>query len=94
MVALKAMFQPEGARGLQATIAIVFEEGAFTVRLADGTLEVAHGRPEPADLTLTTDPETLLGYLAGAPVPAAALSPEGDLGLLERLPKIFAFGDA
>ena len=67
---------------------------AFTVRLADGTLEVVPGRPGAADLTLATDPETLLGYLAGAPVPADALSPEGDFALLERLPTIFAFSVA
>ena len=91
MVALKAMFRPEAARGLNATIAVVFEDAAFTVRLSRGSLEVTPGRPATADLTLTTDPDTLLGYLAGAPVPAVALSPEGDLALLERLPRIFAF---
>jgi DNA-binding HxlR family transcriptional regulator len=91
MVALKAMFRPDAAEGVDATIAIVFADGAFTVRLADGSLEVSAGRPAAADLTLQTDAEMLLGYLAGAPVPAAALSPEGDLALLERLPKIFAF---
>jgi hypothetical protein len=93
MVALKAMFRPEAARGVEATIGIVFTDGAFTVRLDDGSLEVGPGRPAAADLSLETDAETLLGYLAGAPVPPAALSPEGDLVLLERLPKIFAFAD-
>ena len=76
---------------MNATIALVFEEGAFTVRLAKGSLEVTPGRPATADLTLQTDPDTLLGYLAGAPVPAAALSPEGDRALLERLREIFPF---
>jgi DNA-binding HxlR family transcriptional regulator len=93
MVALKAMFRPEAARGLDATIAVVFEEAAFTVRLAKGSLEVIPGRPATADLTLTTDPDTLLGYLAGAPGPAAALLPTGDRALLESLPAIFAFAD-
>jgi DNA-binding HxlR family transcriptional regulator len=91
MVALKAMLRPEAAKGVDAVIAVVFEDGAFTVRLADGSLEVSPGRPEHTDLALQTDPDTLLGYLAGAPVPAAALSPEGDLQLLARLPRIFAF---
>jgi DNA-binding HxlR family transcriptional regulator len=91
MVALKAMFREEAARGVEASVGIVFADGAFTVRLEDGALEVGPGRPAAADLALETDPETLLGYLAGAPVPAAALSAGGDLGLLERLPTIFAF---
>lgn len=91
MVAMKAMFRPEAAKDMEATIAIVFPDGAFTVRLADGSLEIAPGRPASGDLILKPDAETLLGYLAGAPVPPAALSPEGDLALLERLPKIFAF---
>lgn len=91
MVALKAMFRAEAAQDVEATIAIVFADGAFTVRLANGSLEVSAGMPAAPDLTLQTDAETLLGYLAGAPVPAAALSPEGDLVLLELLPVIFPF---
>jgi DNA-binding HxlR family transcriptional regulator len=91
MVALKAMFRPEAARGVEATIAIVFADGTFTVRVADGSVEVCAGMPAAPDLTLQTDAETLLGYLAGAPVPAAALLPDGDAALLERLPAIFAF---
>ncbi len=92
MVALKAFFRAEAAEGVEATIGLVFDDGAFTVRIAGASLEITPGRPEDADLTLRTDAETLLGYLTGAPVPAAALSPEGDLALLERLPAIFAFG--
>jgi DNA-binding HxlR family transcriptional regulator len=91
MVAMKAMFQPEAATGVEATIGIVFEDGAFTVRLGDGSLDVEPGRPANPDLTLKTDADTLFGYLVGAPVPAAALSPEGHLALLARLPGIFAF---
>ena len=46
--------------------------------------------PDEADLTLTaSDPDVVAGFLAGASMPAAALSPEGDLSLLKRLPAIF-----
>jgi hypothetical protein len=41
---------------------------------------------------LRTEVETLIAFLAGADVPAAALDPEGDEELLERLPRVFAFG--
>src|ERR671935_230838 len=44
------------------------------------------------DLVLRTEVETLIGFLAGADVPAVALGPEGDETLLERLPHVFAFG--
>jgi hypothetical protein len=45
-------------------------------------------RRRAVDLRIETDPETLVGFLAGAPVTVQA---EGDRELLERLPEIFAF---
>ena len=91
-VALKAFFRPEAAREVRATIGLRFEDGAFLARIDDGSLLVEPDTRDGADLVLTTEVETLIGFLAGAEVPAAALAPEGDLALLERLPEIFAFG--
>ena len=90
-VALKAFFRPEAARGLRRTVRFRFEDDSFSALIERGRLVVEPGADKGADLVLTTDPETLVGFLAGAPVPAAALAPEGDLELLDRLPQIFAF---
>jgi DNA-binding HxlR family transcriptional regulator len=90
-VALKTYFRPEAAEDVHATIALRFDDGGLTVRIDAGDLSVTARVPDEADLTLRTDPTALVGYLRGA-VPRAALSPEGDLALLKRLPAIFPFG--
>jgi DNA-binding HxlR family transcriptional regulator len=90
-VALKAFFRPEAAQDVRATIELRLEDGVYTVRLDDGRLEIAAGETETADLRLSTGTEALLGFLTGAAVPLEALSADGDLELLRRLPVIFAF---
>jgi DNA-binding HxlR family transcriptional regulator len=91
-VALKAFFRPEAAADLRAEIELRFDDGTLLARLDHGTLVVEPGSPNGADLVLETEVETLIAYLAGADVPPEALAPQGDTALLERLPRIFAFG--
>ena len=91
-VALKAFFRPEAASDLQATLELRFEDGTFLARIDRGSLLVEPDPQNGADLVVTTEVETLIGFLARADVPAAALAPEGDEALLERLPRLFAFG--
>ena len=90
-VALQAFFDPDAAKGVSGTIALTFEDGAFTVKLDRGQLGVAPGAANEADLRITTDPTTLAGYLGRRGVTPEALNAEGDLALLERLPEIFPF---
>jgi len=91
-VALKAFFRPEAAADLEAEIELRFDDGTLLARLDRGSLVVEPASPNGADLVLETEVETLIAYLAGADVPPAALAPQGDTALLERLPGIFAFG--
>jgi DNA-binding HxlR family transcriptional regulator len=91
-VALKAFFRPEAAADLEAEIELRFDDGTLLARVDHGSLVVEAGSPNGADLVLTSEVETLIAYLAGADVPPAALAPQGDAALLERLPRIFAFG--
>jgi DNA-binding HxlR family transcriptional regulator len=91
-VALKAFFRPEAAADLKAEVELRFGDGTLLARLDHGSIVVEPVSPNGADLVLTTEVETLIAYLAGADVPPAALAPEGDAALLERLPRIFAFG--
>jgi DNA-binding HxlR family transcriptional regulator len=88
-VALKAFYQPQAAKGISATIRFEVADAQFTFRLHRGRLEAIPGADGQADLTVAADPETLVAFLAGAPV---AVKAEGDAELLERLPAIFAFG--
>ena len=90
-VALKAFFRPEAAADLRAEIELRFDDGTFLARVDRGSVVVEPASRDGADLVLETDVETLIGYLAGAGVPLAALAPQGDTALLERLPEIFAF---
>jgi len=90
-VALKAFFTPEAAEGVDAALALRFDDGGLALAIRDGRLDVAVGAPEKSDLTLTAPTAaTFLAFLTGA-ADAAALSPEGDEELLARLPSIFPF---
>jgi DNA-binding HxlR family transcriptional regulator len=89
-VGLKAYFQPDAARDVHATVALRFDDGSLTICLDGGDISVTTEPSDSADLTLTApDPGLVAGYLAGRGVPDRALSPEGDLALLKRLPAIF-----
>ncbi len=87
-LALKAFFDPRAAEGLSATIGLVLDGALFTLQLDEGVLEVSPGVNGPVDLTIETDPEILIQFLAGAPV---SLRAEGDRQLLERLRALFPF---
>ncbi len=89
-VALRAFFRGQETDGLDATVELRLPGGPFTLRLADGALDVRPGAADDADLTVAADDELVIGYLAGG-VPAEALDAEGDRELLTRLPRIFAF---
>ena len=88
-LALRAFFDAEAAKGLSATIGLDLAGAQFTLRLDDGSLEVAPGAHGPVDLKVAADPELFIQFLAGAPVSVDA---EGDSELLERLPELFPLG--
>ena len=88
-IALKAFYEPQAAKSLSATVGVDLGDAQFTLRLDRGRLEITSGAVGSADLAIAAEPEALVGFLAGAPVPVHA---EGDRELLERLPAIFAFG--
>ena len=87
-VALTAFYEPEEAADVTANVAIDFGDAQFTLRLARGALDVVPGTDGRANLSISADPETLVGFLSGFPV---ALDAEGDPELLARLPRIFPF---
>jgi DNA-binding HxlR family transcriptional regulator len=88
-LALQAFFQPAAAEGLAATVALDFGEAQFTIAIAEEQLEVRPGIPGDPDLAIATDPESLIAFLAGAPVD---LEFEGSAELLSRVRACFPFG--
>ena len=64
---LALTFQPGKAAGLQAVYHFSFtgkEQKQATIRIRDGTLQVQDGHQGKADLHVTADSETWLGFLA------------------------------
>ena len=69
------------------------------IRIRDGRCTVLADHPGPADISIRTDPTTLLRVVTGNEDPVLAvlkqrLSVRGDLALAARLTKIFAVGPA
>lgn len=71
----------------------------FWIRISDGCCTRLGDRPETTDISIRTDPATLLRVVTGNEDPVLAvlkqrLSVRGDLALAARLTKIFATGPA
>ncbi|WP_328523730.1 SCP2 sterol-binding domain-containing protein [Kribbella sp. NBC_00359] len=69
------------------------------IRIRDGRCTLLADQPEAADISIRTDPATLLRVVTGNEDPVLAvlkqrLSVRGDLALAARLTKIFAVGPA
>jgi DNA-binding HxlR family transcriptional regulator len=59
VLALKTLFAPGAAAGLDASYELRFGEQSFRVRVADGELELARGNAEEPEATIESDPGTL-----------------------------------
>ena len=67
LAGLRLTFQRHRSKGLAATYHFTFtgkEQKEATVSIRDGTLEVQDGHQGEADLRVTADSETWLGFLA------------------------------
>ncbi|TCO46850.1 SCP-2 sterol transfer family protein [Kribbella antiqua] len=111
-VALREIFRrmpeylrPARAAGFDAVVAWqITGAGAgdvdeFWIRVSDGRCTVLADQPGGADISIRTDPATLLRVVTGNEDPVLAvlkqrLSVRGDLALAARLTKIFAVGPA
>ncbi|TWD82064.1 SCP-2 sterol transfer family protein [Kribbella amoyensis] len=111
-VALREIFRrmpdylrPARAAGFDAVVAWLItgagggENGVdeYRIRVRDGRCSVLADRTEPAQISVRTDPATLLKIVTGNEDPVTAvlkqrLSVRGDLALAARLTKIFAVG--
>jgi DNA-binding HxlR family transcriptional regulator len=98
MLALRATFRPEAARGLRASYELRLGEIVFNARVDKGKLEVSKGPLPGADLTLETD-LTLGLLMAGELEPAEAVDTgrvriAGKRELLDRFVELFRIPSA
>ncbi|MDT7738404.1 MAG: hypothetical protein QOK09_1773 [Mycobacterium sp.] len=65
VLSLRALFDRRAAQGFSATIALRLGENHFSIKIADGQLQLARGEAEQATATLDTNPQTLAALLYG-----------------------------
>jgi DNA-binding HxlR family transcriptional regulator len=59
VIALKTLFAPDAAAGLNASYELRLGEQHFALQVADGRIEIARGSVHAPDATIETDPATL-----------------------------------
>ena len=88
LLSFRTMFDPVRANGLDATIAFIFDDDRYLVRIADGQLTAQRGESEGADLTVTADPTALAAVVYGK-APYDLIEWSGDKVLLDRFVDLF-----
>jgi DNA-binding HxlR family transcriptional regulator len=98
VIAMRACFQPEVARGQSVHYALCVGPIALSVHVADGRLAVAQGMPKDADAIIETGP-AIRALMAGELAPEQALADgqvqlTGDPKLLQRFVELFTIPPA
>jgi DNA-binding HxlR family transcriptional regulator/putative sterol carrier protein len=65
VLALRVLFDPERAAGLDATYELRLDGERFRVDVADGEIVLARGAAEAPDLVIEADPESFAAVLTG-----------------------------
>lgn len=99
VVALRAAFQPEGARGFRGAFELRVGDATVHARVDDGALHAAGGPLPDADLAIEAAAPALRALMAGEVAPATALRRgdvriAGDSALLARFATLFRIGPA
>jgi DNA-binding HxlR family transcriptional regulator len=94
ILALRTLFDPAAADGLNATYELRLGDQRFHARVADGRLEVARGSAEDPDASIDTDTGTLSALLwHGRRLPealrASDIAIEGSRPAAERFLRLF-----
>lgn len=96
-VAMRGVYDPEAAAGINRTYEVRIGDLAFEVRIVEGRLTTREGAVANPDVILTTDVETLNALMFHALTPAAAVAShcvemaKGDPQDLERFIAIVGF---
>ncbi len=94
LLAMKANFRPDAARGVRETYEYRIEGQTFNVRIDEGRLVTQLGTSDSADMILSSDAPTFLAVGTGQLDPQEAvrsgrMKVEGKAGALERSLRIF-----
>jgi DNA-binding HxlR family transcriptional regulator len=94
ILALRALFDPDAARGLRAGYELRLGEDRFRIEVADDAFEVVRGGVDQADATIETDPGTLDAVLWGGRSLADAqrsgqMTITGNKAAVQRLVRLF-----
>ncbi len=94
VIALKTMFDPTAADGVDATVELRLDGQPFRLSVSDGVLNAFHGAADDADARIETDPGTLADVLwHGASLSAEAdaqrLTISGDRSVIGRFVELF-----
>src|SRR5919198_5947682 len=82
VIALKTLFDPAAAAGVDARYALRLDGQAFDVRVAGGRLEVGRGSAQAPDATIEADPAALAAVLwRGRPLPPDADAADADVSV-------------
>jgi DNA-binding HxlR family transcriptional regulator len=85
VIALKTLFDPAAAGGLDATFALRLGDDRFRLTVRDGALDAVRGEAVDADVTIEGDPGALSGVLwHGAPADEVVVDGDGALFRLFR----------
>ncbi|MDB5026620.1 MAG: transcriptional regulator, HxlR family [Candidatus Eremiobacteraeota bacterium] len=94
ILALRTMFDPEAARGIDVTLEFRFGRDRFRGRAADGEMLLERGSAKDAAAIVTTEASTLThivfhGRSLDEAIAAGEVRVEGDRGALQRFLAIF-----
>jgi hypothetical protein len=94
--ALQAFFERDAVRDVSAVVELVLPTGTLNLRIRRGSLAVAEGPVEDADIRITTTEQGILDLLRGRSRQSARrrhnLRVEGNDSLVERLVEAFSLG--
>ena len=99
ILAMRTLFDPVAAAGLDATLELRLGEQRFHARVSDGELELDRGFTARADAAIETDPETLAELLwqgreLGDALRSGQVRIEGDMQVVERYLDLFPLPEA
>jgi DNA-binding HxlR family transcriptional regulator len=94
MLALKTLFVPAAAKGLDASYELRLGEQRFHARVSDGRLDLSRGTAEHPDAIIGTDPATLAGVLwhgrtLSEAIRSGEIRLEGDRSVANRFLQLF-----
>lgn len=88
MLSFRAMFAPERADGVDATIVMKMGESNYLLRIAEGGVEVGRTERTDGDAVVTGDPESIGNVIYGG-APLDTVKIDGDPTAFARLRDIF-----